>query len=51
MLPKERFVSLFIYSCKRKAGDFTKIYAFYPFVKNSERVLACNSFSQKKSHS
>ena len=48
VLSKERFMSLFIYSWKKKARDFTKTYAFYPFGENSERVLTFNSFSQKK---
>ena len=47
MLSKERFISLFIYIWKKKARDFTKIYAFQPFCENSERILAFNSFSQK----
>ena len=49
MLSKERFMSLLIYSWKKKARDFTKIYAFYPSFENSERFLACNSFSLKNS--
>ena len=48
VLSKERFMSLFIYSWKKKARDFTKTYAFYPSGENSERVLTFNSFSQKK---
>ena len=43
VLSKERFMSLFIYSWKKKARDFTKTYAFYPFGENSERVLTFNS--------
>ena len=31
-----------------KARDFTKIYAFYPFCENSERLLALIFFSQKR---
>ena len=41
-------MSLFRYSWKKKARDFPKTYAFYPFGENSERVLAFNYFSQKK---
>ena len=48
VLSKERFMSLFRYSWKKKARDFPKTYAFYPFGENSERVLAFNYFSQKK---
>ena len=45
VLSKERFMSLFIYSWKKKARDFTKTYAFYPFGENSARVLTFNPFS------
>ena len=44
---KERFMTLFIQSWKKKARDFTKIYAFQPFRENSKRLLTFNSFSQK----
>ena len=37
----------FIYSRKKKAGDFTKIYTFCPFWENSERLLAFHYFLQK----
>ena len=47
MLSKERFMSLFTYSWKKKARDFTKIYAFSAFCENSERLSAFNSFLQK----
>ena len=47
MLSKERFMSSFICSRKKKARDFNKIYGFWPFSENSERLLAFNSFSQK----
>ena len=47
MLSKERFISSFIYSWKKEARDFTKIYAFQPLCENSERFLAFNSFLQK----
>ena len=49
MLSKERFMSLFTYSWKKKARDFTKIYAFSAFCENSERLSAFNSFLQKNS--
>ena len=38
---------LFIYSWKKKDRDFTKIYAFYPFCENREKLLAFNSFWQR----
>ena len=46
-MSKEKFMSPFIYSWKKKARDVTKIYTFEPFFENSERLLAFNSFSQK----
>ena len=45
------FHYLFIYSWKKKAGGFTKIYALYLFRENSEKVFVFNSFSQKKNPS
>ena len=47
MLSKERFMSSFIYSWKKKARDVTKIYTFEPFCENSGRLLAFNSFLEE----
>ena len=47
MLSKEKFMCLFMYSWKKKDRDFTKIYAFYPFCENREKLLAFNSFWQR----
>ena len=44
MLPKERFMSSFIYIWKKKARDFTKIYVFSLFAKI---VKGFNTFLQK----
>ena len=44
----KRKVYEFVYlQLEKKAGDFNKIYGFWPFCENSERLLAFNSFSQK----
>ena len=43
MFSKERFMSSFIYSWKKKTRDFTKIYAFLAFLRNSETLLVFNS--------
>ena len=46
----KRKVYEFLYKqLEKKARNSTKIYAFYPFCENSERLSAFNSFWQKKS--
>ena len=40
MLSKERFMSSFIYSSKKKARDFTKNYAFLAFLRKKWKAFS-----------